>query len=377
MSNIPKTVSFSGDLLEKMKESATPELLSAVKAKAQEKLDTPLYAVTERKWRAVSGNPHDYSSISTYWWPNPDTPDGLPYVRRDGYTTPAAEDPITYEAMAEKAFDLALAAYYLDNEEYGRAAEKTLYDWHLNPETYMNPHAEYSQAIPGISTGRGIGIIDFSMRTFIVFDATAILESLGYISAENLAALKKWYTEFTDWMLTSEKGIDEGLERNNHGTYYDLHMLASAIFLDRPSLAKKICQSAYEHRIKCEMEPSGAQPLELARTMALIYSLSNLRAYSIIANMAERVGYPEYWQTDEKFGDSAIKKAVDYLYPYYKNPEAFPYQEIRYEITHLPMARMLACLDAHFDGLGYGERASEIIAAHSTEIPVFMRHPLK
>ena len=29
-----------------------------------------------------SGNKHDYMSIAPYFWPNPDTPDGFPYIRK-------------------------------------------------------------------------------------------------------------------------------------------------------------------------------------------------------------------------------------------------------------------------------------------------------
>ena len=175
MPKAPKTISFSGELLLKMKsEGLSSDIAAALRKKADELLDSPLYAVTERIMTAVSGNKHDYCSIGTYWWPNPDTPDGLPYVRRDGETTPAAKDPITYDAMGEKALILSLAAFYFDSAKYGKAAEKTLYDWHINPETYMTPHAEYAQAIPGICDGRGIGIIDFSMRSFKIFDAVGI-----------------------------------------------------------------------------------------------------------------------------------------------------------------------------------------------------------
>ena len=35
-----------------------------------------------------SGNKHDYVSLAPYWWPNPNTPNGLPYIRKDGEINP-------------------------------------------------------------------------------------------------------------------------------------------------------------------------------------------------------------------------------------------------------------------------------------------------
>ena len=31
---------------------------------------------------------HDYVSLAPYWWPDPDKPDGLPYIHKDGQTNP-------------------------------------------------------------------------------------------------------------------------------------------------------------------------------------------------------------------------------------------------------------------------------------------------
>lgn len=44
---------------------------------------------------AASGNKHDYYSFPPYWWPNPDTKDGLPYIRKDGQTNPDANSDAT------------------------------------------------------------------------------------------------------------------------------------------------------------------------------------------------------------------------------------------------------------------------------------------
>ena len=76
----PETVSFSGALLEKMKleGSVSQAVLDALRAEAEKYKELPSLVVTNQKLLAASGNPHDYTSMGPYWWPDPDSPNGLP-----------------------------------------------------------------------------------------------------------------------------------------------------------------------------------------------------------------------------------------------------------------------------------------------------------
>ena len=62
----------------------------ALRARAEHYCGQPAPAVTDKVFTpySPSRDPHDYVSIATYFWPNPDTPDGLPYVSRDGRLSP-------------------------------------------------------------------------------------------------------------------------------------------------------------------------------------------------------------------------------------------------------------------------------------------------
>jgi len=46
------------------------------------------YTVTAKTKTPPSGSKNDYYSIGPYWWPNPKTENGLPYIRKDGKTNP-------------------------------------------------------------------------------------------------------------------------------------------------------------------------------------------------------------------------------------------------------------------------------------------------
>ena len=237
-----KTVTYSGDKLIEMKENnaVNDVVLEYLRTKAEEHLTLPLMSVTLQKLKANKESPHDYASTGIYWWPNPDTPDGIPYVRRDGIRNPETIEIMTLGKIAGAAHELALAAFYFGEKKYAVKAEKLLYDWFINEETYMNPHAKFAQGIPGIVSGRGAGLIDFTGSTD-VFDAVALLEYLGLIDPTVAAGVRDWYVKFTDWMMTSEIGIDEDCANDNHGTWYDVQILGAAIFTSRTALIKKIC----------------------------------------------------------------------------------------------------------------------------------------
>lgn len=357
-----KTVTFSGQELKKLKETTDPQspLLKKLKTLADDLLSQRPYHVVARTLHAESGNVHDYMSMGPYWWPNPDTESGLPYIRRDGEINPETVMEDTYEKMSESVFLLSLAAFWFEDRKYGQKAESFLKAWHLDPQTYMTPHLEYGQAIPGICSGRGIGLTD-TATSYQIFDAIAILQHMEYISNETVVGIKNWYREFVDWMLTSEKGLDEDQAHNNHGAWYDVQIASAAIFTGRISLATKTLRLAYDRRIKAHIREDGAQPSELARTRALHYSLYNLKALLLLAAMADNADIDcGYWD-EPKQDRPLLRKAVDFLTPYVNDLSAFPYQEISTVPPLSSFAEILMAMDARYPQEGYGKIAAELI----------------
>lgn len=53
-----------------------------------------------------SGNKHDYVSLAPYWWPNPNTPNGLSYIKKEKVWTGTEITPY----YVEEAFNLLLHA---------------------------------------------------------------------------------------------------------------------------------------------------------------------------------------------------------------------------------------------------------------------------
>lgn len=369
----PKTISYSGEALCAMKaEGKVPEkVLNALRATADEMLTLPAVSVVARNQHPLDGNRHAYASMGPYWWPNPDTSDGLPYVRRDGEKNPETIESETYEVMATRAHTLALAAFYFENMAYAQKAVEALSVWHLDEATYMEPHARFAQSVPGVCEGRGIGLIDFS-HSHEVFDAVAILEAMDEISPATAEGLRKWYCTFIDWMLTHEQGIAEDIHHNNHGTWYDVQVLSAALFTGREYLAKRVMLLAYDRRLKAHIMPDGKQPHELERTRALNYSLYNLMALSFIANMASRMGETRYLSSDESTKEPLLKMAYDFLIPHCIDPETSPYAEIDPHDVHPLFARMGLWMGKLFQT----EEYADLVAPYLHEKMLWRAYPM-
>ena len=73
-------------------EPVAQEAIAGIIRDADKQMTNPCPSVTDKTKPAPSGDKHDYFSMARYWWPNPNTPDGLPYVRKDGKVNPEIED---------------------------------------------------------------------------------------------------------------------------------------------------------------------------------------------------------------------------------------------------------------------------------------------
>jgi hypothetical protein len=248
------------------------------------------YSVTFKTLSAPSGDKHDFFSVGPYWWPNPDTPDGSPYVRRDGMVNPEVLelDGHALRNMVGDVTRLLLAGQLLDKPEACARAALLLRTWFLNEETRMNPHLEYGQAITGICSGRGIGIIDTASLCGLLWQLSLAGNFPGW-TPEDHAGLKRWFANFLDWMLNSRLGNDESREHNNHGTWYDAQVCAYASFVGERALIGKQLEGSLPARIHSQIADDGSMPHELSRTLPVHYSLFNLQGFLFCALVGHEI----------------------------------------------------------------------------------------
>lgn len=295
---------------------------------AQQALTAGPFSVVTKDPVPPSGDKHDYMSQAPYFWPDSSKPNGLPYIRRDGERNPEINkisDHRSLDQMVNTVETLALAYYYKGNDAYAIKAVQLLRAFFLDPATRMNPHLQFAQFIPGVNTGRGIGLIETRGLTRVV-DAIGLLGESNTLSRKDRQGLQEWFTKFLDWMLESRNGHDESAARNNHGTYYDVQVASFALFLGRKELARDTLQAARQKRIAAQIEPDGRQPLELARTRAWSYSVGNLDGLMLLARLGENAGV-DLWNYKTSDGRS-IRAALDYLVPFASDEKKWTYQQL-------------------------------------------------
>jgi hypothetical protein len=286
---------------------------------------------------------NNYFSMGPYWWPNPDTENGLPYIRKDGRVNPERDQISDRDEIRSfiKAIEaMAIAYYATGNEKYAQYGIHLLEVWFLNNDTKMSPNMVNAQAIPGLHEGRGTGIID-SHKFIHLVDYITILKSSKSWSQEHEKAIAEWFTQFLNWLLTHKYGNDESDSKNNHGTAFDMQVIAIALHLKKYDWVKNRIQSHTIPRIDSQIEPTGEQPLETARTKSWNYICENLHNFYLIGLMAKKVGIDLFHYTNPSGG--GYQAALNYAIPYTLTPKIWPHKMIvEFQIDRLQVSTNIA-----------------------------------
>lgn len=279
--------------------------------------------ITDKVAPMSKGDIHDYYSNGDYWWPNPKTIDGLPYVRRDGESNPNNfhSHRLILRNMRTHVAHLAAAYKVTGDDVYAVKAVQFLREFFLDQATRMNPHLLYAQAIPGICSGRGIGIID----TLHLIDVPVAIETLKNSEAmteQIYMGLKQWFADYLEWMSNHEYGIEEMNADNNHSVCWFVQAAAFASFTANEEMLS-FCRNKYKVTlVPDQMALDGSFPRELGRTKPYGYSIFVL---DNMVNLCHILSTPEENLWEFQLADGrGIRKALDYLFPYLENKGSWP-----------------------------------------------------
>jgi len=298
----------------------------AVRQNAGAALKAGPWSVTSHRPDNVPAGLNDYYSEGPYWWPDPKNPTG-PYLRKDGERNPGRFQANRRDLgdMCSAVLALGMGAYLLGDRACGEHAARVLSTWFLDPNTRMNPNLEYGQAVRGINTGRGTGLID-TVSMIHAAQGVWLLEQAGTLGRALGDGVRQWYADFLKWMTTSKKGLDEKKSGNNHATWWTAQVAAYAA-LTGDEAAKSMAWEHYRgYLVPAEIRPDGSCPREEARTNSLGYSNMNLDAFAVLCRIAGTNGV-RLWEFATAQG-IGVQRPFYYLLPYLLHPEKWKKQQI-------------------------------------------------
>lgn len=306
-----------------VKQQVTATLKADILKEAAWALQQEPVTVTSETCPRSSGGKHDFYSEGDYWWPNPQDPNG-PYIQKDGLTNP---QNFTAHRLAMIRFSriigaLASAYQITGDKKYVKQAIWHLKAWFITPETMMNPNLQYAQAIKGVATGRGIGIID-TIQLMEVVQGLETMQNSPLVDQQTLAGIKSWFSQYITWLTTHPYGKDEMNAKNNHGTCWAMQTACFAKFTGNKEVMD-FCRNRFkEVLLPSQIAVDGSFPLELKRTKPYSYSIFNLDAMTTLCQILSDKN-DNLWTYQTPDGRS-IKKGIEFLYPFLKDKNTWPY----------------------------------------------------
>jgi len=321
-------------------------------AKADTLLNLKPITVTTDTASRSAGGAHDFYSEGDYWWPDPVYPDGA-YIRKDGLTNP--DNFVAHRQAMVRFSQIAGAlgsAYQITGDiAFAKAIKPHLLAWFVNEETRMNPSLNYAQAIKGKTEGRGIGIID-TVHLVEVALAVEQLEKAGVFNPTDLAAIKLWFTEYMEWLTTTEFGLAEKNNGNNHSVTWALQVAAFARVSGDEEQVEEMRIFFKQTLLPQQMAADGSFPEETKRTKPYGYSIFNLDAMTALAQILSTKEQDLFaYQTENAL---SLKNGMEFLYPYVKEKSKWPYEPDVMYWNDWPVAQpSLLFTGTHYDQAKY------------------------
>ena len=317
---VPRTFRYDLRLLNQTKQryqAGDPSIQLAVNnlfAEATRYFNRRPSTVIEKKVTAPSGDIHDYFGFGAYLWPNPNTPDGLPWIFLDGQANPDAGVDLAAMGNASHSINFNALAYYLtDDELYAQRAAETARKFFLDPATHMNPNGRYGKVWPGVNDG-GFAVAGFGGAFRIAMDGLGILEKSPHWTASDKQSMQTWIGELYQWMETTPWGQAEKNALNNHGTNYDMMAALFSLYNEDEATARSHVEHVAYQRIAQQIGADGRQVQEMGRANNLLYHEFNLATLLDIAEIGDKVGF-DLWNYQTADG-RGIELALDFFAPY-------------------------------------------------------------
>lgn len=299
---------------------------------AENALKSGPYSVIDKTTVPPSRKPYDYRHPDPDWLPNPETPDGLPCIRK---YLKCVSETIMYkpgsdkydQARLQRVFNdstiLALAWKFTGDLKYARHGANIFNRFFINSATRMNPHLNYTKLRWGRNNKVDANTEIIEMKdVYYYLDAVRMIYSSGAMPEQDMKLFKKWLSEYIDWLLNSSQGKREMKAANGHGIYYDLQVASIAALLEEKVVLYEALIRA-QSRISQHFATDGSQPEQARQKASLDIYCFNLQGWVNLAILGSYWG-ADLWTYSASTGAS-LKKGIQWLFDHANKP--WPYKQ--------------------------------------------------
>jgi len=278
---------------------------------ANKLLDAPNYTVVDKTIIPPGVTKHDFVSLSSRWWPNENSADGLPWTKEGDSNPDGKTDKVDLrriEKMAKAVLTLSQAYYFSGQTEYGVKASTMIKVWFLSNKTRMTPHLQYAQTIPGQDKRSSSGPIDGRLIPLNILDSINLLRGTEVWPERFDQVMDQWFATYLKWLTGSKMGANAAKKENRHGSWFYFQTSALAWYLnDKKALARQFKQA--RPIVNAQFNSKGGQPEELKASKPYSRSCFNLDAITGIAVIAEKAN-KKFWSKSKP-----LIKGINYVLP--------------------------------------------------------------
>lgn len=279
-------------LMDEYRFRCPPEMRAFIIESAETVLDEGVaYSVTYNDATSpLANDPRDYFSTHANWWPNPDTPDGLPYIRQDEINPDSRLDMDQMTGLYLSVLKCSLAYHLSREERFAEFAAGLVWTFFLDETTGMKPNMDFSKIIPGVNEEGSFEVATLSNRVRKLWDAIEILRTSGHWTPYHEVEMQDWSQNFLTWMEVCPKALREYEAPNNHSTAY--HLIAVILAKCTGDYQKALLYGDhFSHSvIPSQFDIDGSQPEEMSRTDNLFYHVYNLKSAIDILSVVNDLG---------------------------------------------------------------------------------------
>lgn len=290
--------------------------------------DTEVHSVVLKQWIPSSASPHNYVSISKYYWPVAGNPEA-PWVRNPGAINPEAtkiSDYVLFRKTSNGVTAMSLAYQFGINhprrEQYREKATSRIKEWFCDEETKMFPDLWFGSIVRNKPShdltktawakvkemGSKEGILDL----WPIAPLLHSVKGLG-LDMSTQDCLVDWVGEYIKFHETSPLAYNERNTKNNHATYYDVQFLSLLAYTSNTTGIHAYLKKITIPRLISQVQSNGHQAEELARPTSWFYSLFNMRGWCYLALLAEDSGIDLWGVKPEGWNYPVIQTALTFI----------------------------------------------------------------